>query len=386
MVQGENNHISTGGHCRHLHSYDVDMSKLNGYFADGNSFDSDDDGNFFDDNGREDEYDSGADLSTSPRPRDEDFGLDDEGGNRSYAFQRASDDVLGERRMVRACHSPTFARTSASAAASASTAPIINIDDSPGYGDGASPLDTGDIKRDFIVLYSGSSQTCNKKYNKEAKIDIFYDILSVEDSILLGDSPPPNLKKVCTSYRENCTKRRKWKLEDIAGTVYDLAKHIQDREERNIRPIRNSKIRALLVMYEYFTGEIARKETERQSRMDRARKSSTASKTVRPPPSNFKYDKTMVCIYHHCLSCNRFTTNSQLILLFTIVFMPKVAEFDCPNCNHEGTVMKLHSESVLKQGKRDHERKFQKRMTEYDNPIVPCVHVHAISVYLLRAR
>ena len=80
MVQGENNHISTGGHCRHLHSYDVDMSKLNGYFADGNSFDSDDDGNFFDDNGREEECDSGADLSTSPRPRDEDFGLDDEGG------------------------------------------------------------------------------------------------------------------------------------------------------------------------------------------------------------------------------------------------------------------------------------------------------------------
>ena len=371
MVQGENNHISTGGHCRHLNSYDVDMSKLNGYFSDGISFDSDDDGNFFDDNRREEEYDSGADLSTSPRPRDdprdEDFGLNDEGGNRSYAFQRASDDVLGERRMVRACHSPTFARTGASAAASASTAPIINIDDSPGYGDGASPLDTGDIKRDFIVLYSGSSQTCNKKYNKEAKIDIFYDILSVEDSILLGDSPPPNLKKVCTSYRENCTKRRKWKLQDIAGTVYDLAKHIQDREERNIRPIRNSKIRALLVMYEYFTGEIARKETERQSRMDRARKSSTTSKTVRPPPSNFKYDKTMVCTYHHCLSCNRFTTNSQLILLFTIVVMPKVAEFDCPNCNHEGTVMKLHSESVLKQGKSDHERKFQKRMTEYDN-------------------
>ena len=59
--------------------------------------------------------------------------------------------------------------------------PPFNINDSPGYGDGASPLENGDIKRDFIVLYSGSSQTCNKKYNKEAKIDIFYDILSVED-------------------------------------------------------------------------------------------------------------------------------------------------------------------------------------------------------------
>lgn len=281
------------------------MSKLKGYFTDGNSFDSDDDGNYFGDNGREEVYDSGAELSTSPCPRNEDFekyyGHNDKGGSRSDPFQRASEDVLGKRRMVRAnlSLSPTFARTSASAAASASTAPIISIDDSPGYDDVASPLKTNDIKGDFIDLYSGSSQTCNKKYKKEAKIDIFYDILSVEDSILLGDSPPPNLQTVCTSYRENCKKRRKWKLEDIAGTVYDLAKYIHDREERNERPIRNSKIRALLVMYEYFAGEIARKETERQSRMDRARKSSTVSKTVRPPPPNFEYDKTMVCIYHH---------------------------------------------------------------------------------------
>jgi hypothetical protein len=278
--------------------YDVDMSKS--YFADEDGHpDSDDDGNFFGGDVREDDYDSGAELSTSPRPRD--YGLNDEWGNRSDPFQRASEDVLGERRMVRANPSllPTFARTSASAAASDSTALIINIDDSPGNDNGASPLETEDIKVDFINLYSGSSQICNKKYKKEVKIDIFYHILSVEDSILLGDSPPPNLKKVCTSYRENCKKRRKWKLEDIAGTVYELAKHIHDREERNERLIRNSKIRALIVMYEYFIGEITRQETERQSRMDRARKSSTVSKTVRAPPPNFEYDKTMVCIYHY---------------------------------------------------------------------------------------
>ena len=309
MVRGEYNHMSKS------------------YFAneDGHP-DSDDDGNFFGGDVREDDYDSGAELSTLPRPRDEDFGdfgLNDEGGNRSDPFQRASEDVLGTRRMVRAnlLLSPTFARTSASTAASASTAPIINIDDSPSDDNGASPLETDDIKVDFINLYSGSSQTCNKKYKKETKIEIFYDILSVEDSILLGDSPPLNLKKVCTSYRENCKKRRKWKLEDIAGTVYELAKHIHDREERNERTIGNSKIRALIVMYEYFTGVITRQETERQSRMDRARKSSTVSKTVRAPPPNFEYDKTMVCIYHHCLPCNRFTTNCRLILLFTIVVM-----------------------------------------------------------------
>ena len=171
------------------------MSKS--YFAneDGHP-DSNDDGNFFGGDVREDDYDSGAELSTSPRPRD--YGLNDEGGNRSDPFQQASEDVLGTRRMVRAnlLLSPTFARTSASTAASASTAPIINIDDSPSDDNGASPLETDDIKVDFINLYSGSSQTCNKKYKKDVKIDIFYDILSVEDSILLGDSPPLNLKKV----------------------------------------------------------------------------------------------------------------------------------------------------------------------------------------------
>jgi hypothetical protein len=46
------------------YSYDVDMSKS--YFAgeDGHPFDSDDDGNLFSDTGREEEYDSGAELST----------------------------------------------------------------------------------------------------------------------------------------------------------------------------------------------------------------------------------------------------------------------------------------------------------------------------------
>ena len=100
------------------------MSKS--YFSgeDGHPFDSDDDGNLFGDNGREEEYDSGAELSTSPRPCDEKYyGVNDEWGNQSDPFQRASEDVLGERRMVRASLSlsPAFARTSASAAASAST-------------------------------------------------------------------------------------------------------------------------------------------------------------------------------------------------------------------------------------------------------------------------
>jgi hypothetical protein len=222
-------------------------------------------------------------------------GSDDDGRGGEYAGAEEYSDDDGRRGVF----SPARHRTSASAAVSASTAPITNLTGSPGSDNGAPPLEHDDVKVDFIDLYSGSSQACNKKYNKEAKINIFYEALSLEYSILLGDSPPPKLKAVCTSYRENVKKRSKWKLMDIGGAVYELAKYIHDREKQSGRESRNSKIRALVTMYEYFTGEIARKESERQSRMDRARKSSAVSKTVRPPPPNFKYDKTMVCIYHH---------------------------------------------------------------------------------------
>jgi hypothetical protein len=123
----------------------------------------------------------------------------------------------------------------------------------------ADPMDAcpGDFKVEFISLFGGSSQICNRLYGKDTKINFFCDALGVENSILLGDNPPLNLQKECTSYRMNATKHQKWKVGDIAGTVFDLTKNIRDREEQSGRPpTRNTKIRALVTMYDYFNAEI----------------------------------------------------------------------------------------------------------------------------------
>ena len=70
--------------------------------------------------------------------------------------------------------------------------------------------------------------TCNKQYSKTAKIRIFHESLTIENSILLGDSPPRDVEKICTIYRGIATKHRTWKLDDIAGSVYKLAKFVCD--------------------------------------------------------------------------------------------------------------------------------------------------------------
>ena len=49
-------------------------------------------------------------------------------------------------------------------------------------------------------------------------------------------------------------------------------------------------------MYEYFMNEICQKEAERKSRMEKAAKDSIRSHSTSPPPTNFKYDVTKVCI------------------------------------------------------------------------------------------
>ena len=73
--------------------------------------------------------------------------------------------------------------------------------------------------------------TCNKQYRKTTKISIFHESLTIENSILLGDTSPRDLEKICTIYWGIATKHHKWKLDDIAGSVYKLAKFVCDREK-----------------------------------------------------------------------------------------------------------------------------------------------------------
>ena len=65
------------------------------------------------------------------------------------------------------------------------------------------------------------------------------------------------MEKICTIYRGIATKHRTWKLDDIARSVYKLAKFICDSEkdiqEQGGQAHRiNTKVQALVTMYEYF--------------------------------------------------------------------------------------------------------------------------------------
>ena len=73
--------------------------------------------------------------------------------------------------------------------------------------------------------------TCNKQYIKTIKISIFHDSLTIENRILLGDALPRDMEKICTIYRGIATKHCTWKLDDIAGSVYKLAKFVCDCEK-----------------------------------------------------------------------------------------------------------------------------------------------------------
>ena len=65
---------------------------------------------------------------------------------------------------------------------------------------------------------------------QEGKDQDILQCSSLENTILLDEDAPSVLKKACTSYQAMATKHSKWKLDDIAGTVFDLAHHIHNRE------------------------------------------------------------------------------------------------------------------------------------------------------------
>jgi hypothetical protein len=88
--------------------------------------------------GRGGEYAGAGEYSDDEGQREQYYGYNDDGEDRSDPFQRAPEDVLKKRKMVRASLlSPARHRTSASAAVSASTAPIVNLTGSPGSDNGA---------------------------------------------------------------------------------------------------------------------------------------------------------------------------------------------------------------------------------------------------------
>ena len=65
-------------------------------------------------------------------------------------------------------------------------------------------------------------------YSKEKKINTFADALEVETDVLLGQFPPQHLVTLFNSFMLDRRNKKRWKLENIALTVFDLSKHVND--------------------------------------------------------------------------------------------------------------------------------------------------------------
>ncbi len=89
-------------------------------------------------------------------------------------------------------------------------------------------------------------------YSKERKINTFADALKVETDVLLGQFPPQHLVTLFNSFMLDRRNKKRWKLENIALTVFDLSKHVNDWvEARKPRRI-DSAVDAFRVMYQHF--------------------------------------------------------------------------------------------------------------------------------------
>ena len=112
---------------------------------------------------------------------------------------------------------------------------VIDIDDEDVdysyFGSSPNPdpgdYSPGDIAKDFVDLFVHSNK-CSREYKKDCKIKIFYEALTVEMKILLGDSPSQRVDRIYMSYIQDLKSRYRWKLDQIALPVYYLGKHVNE--------------------------------------------------------------------------------------------------------------------------------------------------------------
>jgi hypothetical protein len=131
-------------------------------------------------------------------------------------------------------------------------------------------------------------------YSKERKINTFVDALEVETHVLLGQFPPQHLVILFNSFMLDRRNKKRWKLENIALTVFDLSKHVNDWvEARKPRRI-DSAVDAFRVMYQHFDNVVTRKIQERRSSATATLRAMERSRQRRPLPNNFMFTLRMV--------------------------------------------------------------------------------------------
>ena len=94
----------------------------------------------------------------------------------------------------------------------------------------------------------------------------------------------------------------KWTINRIADSVYIIAKHVCDNQDRIVKrggsESDDSKVVAILLMYRFFIAEIDMAEVICQSQNKAAAKSlqQQMSKPVKPLLTNFRYNASKVYI------------------------------------------------------------------------------------------
>jgi hypothetical protein len=91
-----------------------------------------------------------------------------------------------------------------------------------------------DLCGDFVPLFAKSRKIA-KDYSKDRKVRIFYDALTVDQSTILGDSPPRAMKDIFKLWLGQVRNRAKWTLDRIAEAVFIISKHACDHQEMIVK-------------------------------------------------------------------------------------------------------------------------------------------------------
>jgi hypothetical protein len=150
-------------------------------------------------------------------------------------------------------------------------------------------------KGDFAALFSHNAR-CSHRFSKQNKVDIFCTALGVNIDVLLGNSPPPPIVDIYRTFCKDMWRKGYWKMDLIALPVYHLPKFVHERvkEQSHTCSCVDSRIEALIVMYQYFQDNVARVKKEHKSMVAAARKGMEKKSSRKSLPNGFKFNPKMV--------------------------------------------------------------------------------------------
>ena len=174
------------------------------------------------------------------------------------------------------------------------------------FGNMPNPDPEDDSPRDlcgnFVPLFAKSRKIA-KDYSKDRKVRIFYDALTVDQSTILGNSPPRAVKDIFKLWLGQVRNRAKWTLDRIAEAVFIISKHTCDHQEMIVKrggtKTKEEKVITLLLLYHTTLNEISVADAARilqnKAAAKRLQNQLTRLQTKSLPP-NFRYDVNKVCL------------------------------------------------------------------------------------------